>query len=67
MADELEIRQVCPDCGAVDPDAGWRGEAESIEVGYLGPAGDGVVLGGGPRSVDVHAPCTACLERRGQG
>lgn len=65
--EELAIRQVCPDCGRVDPDAGWRGEAEGLEVGYLGPAVDGRVLARAGGAVDVHVPCAACLDRRGGG
>lgn len=65
--EELAIRQVCPDCGQVDPDVGWHGEGESLEVGYLGPAVDGQVLMQSGRAVDVHIPCADCLGRRGEG
>jgi hypothetical protein len=61
MAEELQFRQVCPDCGRVDPDSVWHGEGETLEVGYLGPATDGLVLDRrGPGRVDVQVRCPDC-------
>lgn len=62
---EVEIRQVCPDCGRVDPGGVWRGEVESLEMGYIGPPADMPVFERHTADrVDVHVPCPECLARR---